>query len=745
MCVSRYGRIRRVRRVAVVSILAAACCAAARAGVGPPVAAPWHLPEWRYRQVVELLTRDASATINTGLIRLEAVPPMVAGDGRDVRVLDEVGQPVRFQIVDERGAERTKPIEAAQPAFIHFEVPPKADRFYFVYFGNPDADSAQADWTKRLGGLTLETRPNPQRRPAVNFRQLQRLLTGNANVFGSGDRRQINDPANPFGPSDFYIGIYKGFIYCPADGSYAFGTDSDDSSFLLVDGRLVVQWPGGHNPAGTFKHQGSVKLTAGVHRIEYYHVQSGGGALARAGWRPPGASEMEIIPPEAFLRELRTRTVVVSRRDSPLSVFFGADIRHAFRFGSDGPVVMRVAFRDLSSSLAGPVAWRMWEFGDEGISTEADPVHTFVGAPQRMVQLRCMDSLGFEGSWQRLVHTDPTALRQVDLPLQIVPPEHLLEPGEPLRVVVKCSQQGAGRLDVTLTVDVALQDGPVVERWREPLSLEEPQWERRTYQFAEIRGVPFDVGRVEFGLNYMGHPVQREILALRRADDRELVLDAVGDRLVNRDGAQVVLRLSDTTYARKRARAAERLRKKEPVTVLFVDDALAGTSEQSYIRLFRAMLETAAGGASVTCIRTGHEEQPGRAYVPFQSAVNVARVASEVQPDLVVLAASLRDIVRFEPVERYERTLRAIVDRLQAVAGCELVLLAPPPVIGNPGFGQAYAIATKRVGLLKGLRVADGYSAFMRAAERRCAEAGAGSGTHDWRRFYREADSTVPI
>ena len=70
------------------------------------------------------------------------------------------------------------------------------------------------------------------------------------------------------------------------------------------------------------------------------------------------------------------------------------------------------------------------------------------------------------------------------------------------------------------------------------------------------------------------------------------------------------------------------------------------------------------------------------------------------------------------------------------------MLLAPPPVIANPGFGKSYAIAVKRAGLKKRLRVADGYTALMTAVQ----PAGAlGETKGDWRRFYRDPESAAPI
>lgn len=89
--------------------------------------------------------------------------------------------------------------------------------------------------------------------------------------------------------------------------------------------------------------------------------------------------------------------------------------------------------------------------------------------------------------------------------------------------------------------------------------------------------------------------------------------------------------------------------------------------------------------------------------------------------------------------------LHALVDRIEATSGTDIVLVAPPPVIANPGLGQAYAVAVKRVGLRRQVAVADAYSAFKAAAARGRMTPGGSRKTQDWREFYRDPDSSVPL
>jgi hypothetical protein len=58
---------------------------------------------------------------------------------------------------------------------------------------------------------------------------------------------------------------------------------STDSSFVLVDGKEVVEWPGAHDVGGGMQeqHQGGVDVTAGLHELDYYndYFQPGGPPL----------------------------------------------------------------------------------------------------------------------------------------------------------------------------------------------------------------------------------------------------------------------------------------------------------------------------------------------------------------------------------------------------------------------------------------------------------------------------------
>ena len=98
-----------------------------------------------------------------------------------------------------------------------------------------------------------------------------------------------------------YFGIeYEGYIRVPQDGVYAFFTDSDDGSRLLIDDRIVVDNDGPHSAKEV---TGVIALASGLHkiRVEYYQ-KSGGRELAVSMEGPNGDKQ---LVPEAMLFSTR--------------------------------------------------------------------------------------------------------------------------------------------------------------------------------------------------------------------------------------------------------------------------------------------------------------------------------------------------------------------------------------------------------------------------------------------------------
>ncbi|MBN2310517.1 MAG: PKD domain-containing protein, partial [Candidatus Hydrogenedentes bacterium] len=221
-----------------------------------------------------------------------------------------------------------------------------------------------------------------------NWAQMQELIKKSPDVEGRGLHPAVFDGHNRFGPSDNYLSLYTGWLYCPIAGEYAFATTSDDASFLLIDGRLVVQWPGTHGPVADARHNAPLDLTQGAHRLEYYHAEGGGGQVAEAAWRLPGQQEFQVIPPGAFVPFRQAAVSAYEQRDDTAPLDFSFWQESALLTANS--LLSAVRFRvDFPSSARHRTA--LWDFGD-GISAESrSPTHVYLAPGVYTVRLTAGD------------------------------------------------------------------------------------------------------------------------------------------------------------------------------------------------------------------------------------------------------------------------------------------------------------------------------------------------------------------
>ncbi len=733
-----WGRCARCAALAGLFLFALAV----RSGAAPQPDIPWQLPDWKYRQVVELVQLDPAGKVDTGRIELAEAPPRIAADGADVRVLTEQGEPVTFQLVTRAGEPLQGNPPAGEPFHIQFRVVNTSDRFYVVYFGNPKAAAASGTWPKKLGGLMLETRANTARTAPSSLRDMLSHLAQSKMKYGEGYRRQINDPENPFGPNEQFISVYRGPIYCPEDGSYTFATDSDDSSFLLIDGQLIVQRPGSSAPSGKFDTTGKVELKAGLHRIEYYHVQITGGSLARAGWQPPGANEVSIIPEEAFVRELLTEPVIAESRETPVNAFFTCKTVSLLQFNNGGPIFATVAFTDRSRSAHGEIALREWEFGDGDVSREEAPRHVFEGGRTYPVTLRCTDKLGFENLFTREFTAPRIGADRVDAELEVTPTQPILLADE--APVVRLSGRFSMLPSLPVTLVTELQSaGGSAERFGEDVTVVPGKWMPLTPALSGLSAEALQqLRRMTFSLNLWNTSIASSALEILSASDNPGKLSVEGDSVLTEKGQAVILRLGAGTLPPPQHGMFAKLAavKGGTVTVSVVDDSLAGKGDEgypAYPAVMAALVKARYPGLQLKLHRIGGSkaDSPPGPRNALAAAVQQPEEVAALKPDVVILAASLRDVLRLAPVERFERNLQALVERMYAATGAQIVLVSPPPVITNPALSQAYALAVKRVGMRKNIQVADAYSVFIRAGE---------AGGNGWHALYRDSSSETP-
>ena len=391
-------------------------------------AIPWHLDGWQERAVVEITEPAAEAGVDTAAVRI-LLQGRAQADGRDIRVLDVQGKPVPFQLTWH---------DPARTALVAFRAADaRAGSRYFVYYGNPGADRApeqivtptvpgagppQGDWLPRAG-LVYATiaRPHPPEGSKKDDNpeteeELASLIAASPGRYGARYQRQISDGYNPFGSSDYYISLYRGWINIPEAGAYQFCTASNEASFSFLDGKPLVHWPGRHTEERGLRGEKNalVNLTAGLHYIEYYHEEVTLQQVAFLGWRPSGdPGEFSAIPESVFTRPHAAEVQAYSTPRGPALHFEPQVVDSIWPIERHEGQYTRVRFRVPPSSSDAAGATYHWSFGDGQSATGREVEHVYLTLGPRDVKLSIEGGAGGEAAWPLEVYEIQHATEQI--------------------------------------------------------------------------------------------------------------------------------------------------------------------------------------------------------------------------------------------------------------------------------------------------------------------------------------------
>jgi len=286
-----------------------------------------HLPGWQARAIVEIPKPSTETGVDTAGVRILCQGKSKA-DGSDYRVLDAAGKSVPFQIMFH---------DAERYSLLSFRAANPKQR-YFVYFGNPKAERAaeqviakpapgsgppKAGWVPKYG-LVFQTIQRPEGDNPRSVAEMAKLIDGSKAKYGARFQRRVADGYNPFGPSDYYIRIYRGWINILKAGKYQFCTVSNEASFSFLDGKELIPWPGRQTADRGARGEvnATAELTAGLHYLEYYHEEVTLEQMAYLGWRPSAdAGPFSPIPESIYTAP---HEAVVTRYEDtrgPLAVF----------------------------------------------------------------------------------------------------------------------------------------------------------------------------------------------------------------------------------------------------------------------------------------------------------------------------------------------------------------------------------------------------------------------------------------
>ncbi|MFW6163391.1 MAG: tetratricopeptide repeat protein [Planctomycetota bacterium] len=305
--------------------------------------------------------------------------------GRDVLVVDGGGTPIPMAVLFSRRGHQA--VVAYQGRRARGDV--------WVYYGGGKTGGrpSTGGWTPKPS-LLLITMPTP----SGAFRRWRPIASAarSDRIFGMGFVDQVWSGVNPWGPDDHFASAFIGYLRIKRPGRYRIFTASDEASFVLLNGKELVSWPGKHTVDKGRRAQFGKEITLpkGVHKIEYYHAEEEGMQFMALGWTRPGASKKEKyepIPKEAFVHTPIAKAGPPQRRaDRPLAA---CDWSQDDQLLHGDYQFTRVSFASQCRHV--PQDGKVhWDYGDGITHTGNADQHIYVGAGPFPVTVTVTDKDG---------------------------------------------------------------------------------------------------------------------------------------------------------------------------------------------------------------------------------------------------------------------------------------------------------------------------------------------------------------
>ena len=293
-------------------------------------------------------------------------------DGGDLRVTIG-GKPAPFEILD---------IGYGGVVSLVAGIATPATQMH-VYYGNPAAKALSSDWVPHRG-VWLSTR-HYAGGECKTIQGMRDALAKSDRRYGAGPVGQIFHGFNPFGPSDNYLSVYRGWLYLDKDTTITFAAVADDIGYLFVEDKLVAAKPEWGDMPQNKRFSGEpMFLKEGLHPIVMYHVEGTGNQAAGAAWWMPGMKRGEkvlhfaAIPPQAFAPIRYGKLADYEVRGQAVGVDFAAT-NDGDVVLDDGTMLVRFVFRDLSRPANRALQCQpLWDFGDGTTSASRDPNHVYL-------------------------------------------------------------------------------------------------------------------------------------------------------------------------------------------------------------------------------------------------------------------------------------------------------------------------------------------------------------------------------
>ena len=244
------------------------------------------------------------------------------GDNSDVRVVDLDGNllPAKVRPADAEGL-----TEVLFPAH-------EKSADYYIYYDNPNAGPPpQSDWTPSANSIRYAT----VRHDGAPGFELSSVLNGIEAGFEVLSRQKFNMIAGLYqvprtkgnrGEAGKLFSTFEAYLYCPMDGRYDFSVDNKGSSYVLIDGELVVEARALYPTPRTWPQPDNVVLKAGYHHLRLVLISEGQGQRIRFGWSIPGARTVKTVNPRNYAKYIDASITGFERLDGVDRAFFSYSI-----------------------------------------------------------------------------------------------------------------------------------------------------------------------------------------------------------------------------------------------------------------------------------------------------------------------------------------------------------------------------------------------------------------------------------
>ncbi|MFH1905140.1 MAG: PKD domain-containing protein [bacterium] len=662
----------------------------------------WWNTDWKYRGKLVVLTPKLKTDIDIASFVFSPAGGRANKNLSNIRIIDEQGRQTPYKVSSSE----------EENLIIDFKVDNVSKCEYYIYFGNPKAEKIEYMWRPNAGGLFLETREKAHSSHPRNWPQMQTLIQQSSKIYGKGPRCQIDDLENPFGSNENYLSIYRGTIFCPLDGKYGFATNSDDASFLLVDGKLTASWPGGHEKEGRgrplidkWTHQGEIYLEKGVHLIQYYQEEGTGTQLSRAGWKKPGDKDFMIIPKEAFIDKLKARQASLQTYGKPLNAFFFTEEKESMCFNRQTHELISFQFQDASISKDSGTLSCQWDFGDGSTSRERNPLHIYPADSIYKIKLQVKNAKGLMDIYEKYIQVHPRSQpKNIQLEWRVTNNLNIFYPQEPLQLGVWIKNYSDTGAKLELIWESLDNKGDKGKQGSREFVLEPNQGEKVD---IPLNRYPIEQS-MDFYLSYGGNIITKRKIEFLDVGSEFKGLRTVEDHIEDSENSLVLFRISQIEAPAYHPHSTQNKANIVILGALFCNK----DDDDNYWKMLSGLLQNYYGNkvnVNLNFIEIPVDTPAG------SGLLTICRLEEVIKqnPDLVIFSLGMNEVINHLSLGEFKCCLTFLTTAIKS-RGIRTVLVIPPPVIGKVASSMDVAIAVKKVGLRQAVDVVDLFSAFPR-------------------------------